>query len=229
MAMRSMRCSPRRCPYLKTPIASSAALAAVALLIIASTACLSGLGGSVSPYAATDVAESHAGVRVPASRQDRPRRGKRGKQRAVTSSFHHDRAAAVGTGAGAGADSSHEDLEVSSWVWVSQVDRARGFSLAHTVADGLRAEVAVLSDELDEECAEGWQGDMCLECAPGYSGDFCTLGAPQVDLYNYQVKVPPSAEIHLRDYLPSVPSQGVRGTAVFSAGVNVAQADASVE
>lgn len=223
-ALRSQpaRCNPRRCPYLKTPMGSLVALAAAALVIVSGTVCLSGLGGSVRLHTAASAEEGHAHVGAAQPRQERPRRGKRGKQKAVTSLFRRDRAVAA----------EHEDSEFSSsWVWISQADRARGFSLTHTVPDSQRAEVAVLFDEVDE-CGEGWQGESCLDCAPGFSGDFCTPEKPQLDLYNYQVKLPPTAEVHLRDYLPRVLDnereiQWTRGSEVFSDGVNVAQVAAS--
>jgi hypothetical protein len=212
-ALRSIRCSPRRCPYLKTPVASSVALVVAALLVLTGALFLNGLVGSVRPaHIAAGVAESHAD----ASGATRLRRGKRSKQKAVTSSFHLERPV--------GAESSHDEFHVSSWVWLSQEERERGFSLRHSAPGGLLAEVAVLSDD---ECAEGWQGDSCLECAPGFHGDFCVATKPQVDIYSFQMPVPATAEVRLRDYLPPDPRPLVRGSAVFSAGVSVARSNAA--
>ena len=125
-ALRSIRCSPRRCPYLKTPVASSVALVVAALLVLTGALFLNGLVGSVRPaHIAAGVAESHAD----ASGATRLRRGKRSKQKAVTSSFHLERPV--------GAESSHDEFHVSSWVWLSKEERERGFSLRHSAPGGL--------------------------------------------------------------------------------------------
>ena len=220
-------CSPRRCPYLKTRVASSVALVAAVVVVLTGALWLNGFGGSLQSDVVAGAVESRTGASEVARRQDRPRRGKRSKQKAVTSSFRHDRAAEAS--AGATVDLSYEDLQVSSWVWLSQVERERGFSLRHSTLDGLQAEVALLpADPADDQCAEGWAGESCLECAPGFGGDFCVRVKPQVDIYNYQVNMPPAAEIHLRDYLPPAePERRARGSAVFSAGVSIVQASAA--
>ena len=219
--------SPRRCPYLKTPVMSSVGLVAAVVVVLTGALWLNGLGESLQPDVAASAVESRAGVSETAARQDRPRRGKRSKQKAVTSLFRHDRATEAS--AGATVDSSYEDLQISSWVWLSQVERERGFSLRHSAPNGLQAEVALLpADPADDQCAEGWAGESCLECAPGFGGDFCIPVKPQVDIYNYQVNVPPAAEVHLRDYLPPAPEQRARGSAVFSAGVSIKASAAAV-
>lgn len=215
--------SPRRCPYLKAPVMSSVALVVAVMLVLTGSLCLNGLGGSLQPDVAAGAVESHADVSEVVGRQDRPRRGKRSKQKAMTSSFRHDRAVGARAGSAAADSSYDDDLQVSSWVWLSQAERERGFSLTHATPDGLQAEVVVLPAEGDE-CAEGWAGDSCLECAPGFGGDFCSPAKPQADIYNYQVNVPATAEVHLRDYLPPVSEPRVRGSPVFSAGVSIAQA-----
>jgi hypothetical protein len=242
-----------RCPYLKTSISSSVALVAAVLLLLTGAQWLSGSGSPLrhSGLAAGGDAEQTA-AGLEGARGERPLRGKRSRQKQKAtwpSSFRHSRVAATSTAVD--ADSAPVVEEPSGWVWVSQADIARGFSLL-AAEDGALSTVDDIAETLvlpleDEQCAEGWALPDCLQCAPGFEGDFCERDAAaaaerrrQEDLYNSQLysamelsstpltevvqALPHTAEIHLRDYLPGVQRQAGRGSERFSAGVNIVAA-----